>query len=69
MSFDFFGTRIRIGALPRLPGSCGLVRIFLFFGIWDGAGFVVRMGAELRFARFCGSERIGAARSVVLAPS
>ena len=32
MSFDFFGTRIRIGALPRLPGNCGLVRIFLFFG-------------------------------------
>ena len=30
MGFNFLGTRIRIGALPRWPGSRGLVRIFLF---------------------------------------
>ena len=42
MGLNFFRTRIRIGALPRLPGSCGWVRIFLFFGFGVVWGAFVR---------------------------
>ena len=38
MSFNFFGTRIRVGALPRVPGVADWCGFFLFFGIWGGSG-------------------------------
>ncbi len=60
MGYNFFRTRIRIGALPRWPGSRGLVRIFLFF--WNLGWCGVRgCGWELSGAslRCCGLLRPG----------
>ena len=61
MGYNFFGTRIRIGASPDCRGGHGLVRIFLFLWIWGSAGLVARMGGERRFAPLL---RIAAARGV-----
>ena len=46
MGLNFLGTRILIGALPRLRGVADWYGFFYFFGF----GLVVRMGAERRFA-------------------
>ena len=50
MGFDFFGTRIRLEALPRCGRGLGIGADFFIFWIWGGAGLVVRMGGERRFA-------------------
>ena len=65
MGFDFFGTRIRLGAKPR-DGGCGWVRIFLSAPVrrFTELRFPgVRMGGERRFASLL---RIAATASEVL---
>ena len=50
MGLNFFGTRIWLGALPRVPGRCGWVRIFFVLSRLGGYAGLVRMGGERRFA-------------------
>ena len=60
MGFNFFLTRIRIGALPRWPGSCGLVRIFFcFFGFGVVRGKWCGWEVSVALLRCCGFAALG----------